>query len=137
MNSQLGNMKLNIPTLDTHLKLKALREARKLSIRALVELVKEVDPTGEGRSHTTLNRYELPPTDPKHLQAPPEMILIFAQIYNVKPSWLVFPEEAEHPKDEELYELLQQLPESDKNNLIALIRSIINRDRPTPVKERS
>ena len=27
------------------------------------------------------------------------------------------------------------LPESDKNNLIALIRSIINRDGPAPIEE--
>ena len=113
-----------MPALDMHQKLRALRQARGWSIRDMVPILKSADPQGLGKAAYTISRYELPPDHPKSLECSREVTLMFAEIYNVDPGWLLFsnPDDSSQSNDD-LTMLLNSLDPDFKNSVIDLIKA--------------
>lgn len=81
---------------------------------------------GGGKAAFTISRYELPPEHPKSLDCSGEVTLMFAEIYNVDPGWLLFsnPDDSSLSNDE-LTMLLNSLDPESKNSVIDLIKALL------------
>ena len=113
-----------IPALDMHQKLRALRQARGWSIRDMVPILKSADPNGVGKAAYTISRYELPPNHTKSLECSREVTLMFAEIYNVDPGWLLFSDPNHSSQtDDELALLLNSLDPEFKESVVHLIKA--------------
>ena len=113
-----------MPELDMHQKLLALRQARGWSIRDMVPILKSADPSGVGKAAYTISRYELAPNHPKSLECSREVTRMFAEIYNVDPGWLLFSDPNNSSNsDDELPMLLNSLDPEFKSSVIELIKA--------------
>lgn len=104
-------------------KLKNLREARELSLRALSEGLKK---KGVNISYTGLNKWELGETAPSRAN-----LLKICDFYAVEPSWLLFGMTQEDNDNElqQIIDSIKTMPYKDKRLAVNFLKLLIDSNK--------